>query len=322
MLLGWGRVAKNSNGRCNVARRYAVYDVFTDKKLSGNPLAVVFDADDLSPEAMHAIARETNLSETVFVCRPQTNGHAAKLRIFTPGRELPFAGHPTVGTAIALAEQDNGDKAQDLDVVCVLEEGVGPVRCAVRRRQGEATFAEFELPRRPIRVEMPLDRQGIADALTVNPGDLGFENHVPSIWSAGVPFLLIPLRNLSAIQNLEFVSTLWERAVPFVDGALASAYVYCRGGVNHHAKFHARMFSPDMGIAEDPATGAAVAALAGAIHSFDALPDGHHPVVVEQGVEMGRPSFIHLHIDTKGGEIAKARIGGQAVKVAEGILDI
>ncbi|WP_105431702.1 PhzF family phenazine biosynthesis protein [Neorhizobium sp. T6_25] len=307
-----------------MARRYSIYDVFTDRRLAGNPLAVILDGDDLADDKMQAIAREMNLSETVFVQSSANAAYAARLRIFTPGKELPFAGHPTVGTAVALAELNHrsGPAAgqPDMDLVCVLEENVGPVRCAVRLRAGEAGFAEFDLPRKPVQIELPLDRQGLADALSVKSTDIGFENHVASIWSAGVPFLMIPLHNLATVQNLEFDTALWEKAAPFVEGALASAYVYCRSGVNHQAKFHARMFSPDMGISEDPATGAAVAALSGAIRHFDALPDGHHPVLVEQGVEMGRPSLIHLHIDVKEGEIARARIGGQAIKVAEGTL--
>jgi len=303
-----------------VARSYSVYDVFTDRKLAGNPLAVIFDGDDLSDEAMQAITREINLSETVFV-QPATNpAYAAKLRIFTPGRELPFAGHPTVGTAVALAEWTHGATTRDL--VTVLEENVGPVRCAVRLREGEASFAEFDLPRKSQQAVMPLDKLGIADALSLKTSEIGFENHVPAIWSAGVPFLLIPVHDVGAAQRLEFDPQLWEKIVPFVDGALASAYVYCRGGVNHVAKFHARMFASGMGIVEDPATGSAAAALSGAIHYFDRLTDGHHPILIEQGVEMGRPSFIHLHIDVDGGVISNARIGGQAVRLASGTLDL
>ncbi|TCV66707.1 trans-2,3-dihydro-3-hydroxyanthranilate isomerase [Neorhizobium sp. R1-B] len=305
-----------------MARRYSIYDVFTDKKLSGNPLAVIFDADGLADETMQAIAKEINLSETVFVQPSENPAYAARLRIFTPGRELPFAGHPTVGTAVALAERDYRAGEVDLDLVCVLEENVGPVRCAVRLRAGEVGFAEFDLPRKSQRINLPLDRQGLADALSVKQSDIGFENHVASIWSAGVPFVMIPLHNIGVVRNLEFDPALWEKAAPFVEGGLASAYVYCRGGVNHQAKFHARMFSPDMGISEDPATGAAVAALSGAIRHFDSLPDGHHPILVEQGIEMGRPSYLHLHIDVKDGDIARGRIGGQAVRIAEGDLDI
>ncbi len=303
-----------------MSRRYAVYDVFTDKKLSGNPLAVIFDGDGLTDDMMQAIAKEMNLSETVFIQGAENPAYAARVRIFTPGKELPFAGHPTVGAAVALAERNHEGQAANLDLVCVLEETVGPVRCAVRLRPGEAGFAEFDLPKRPYRINLAFERQGLADAFSLKASDIGFENHVASVWSAGVPFLMIPLHSLAAVQQLEFDSNLWQKVAPFVEGSLASAYVYCRGGVHHQAKFHARMFSPDMGIPEDPATGSAVAALAGAIHHFDALPDGHHPVLIEQGIEMGRPSFIHLHIDVKEAAIAKARIGGQAVKLAEGTL--
>ncbi|MDL2397654.1 PhzF family phenazine biosynthesis protein [Rhizobium mayense] len=305
-----------------MARSFSVYDVFTDRKLAGNPLAVIFDAEGLSDRAMQDIAKEMNLPETVFVLPPQNPTHTASLRIFTPGRELPFAGHPTVGTAIALAERAHATHGGDVDLVSVLDERVGPVRCAVRLRQEKASFAEFDLPRKSQQIMLPLDRADIANALSLKITDIGFENHVPSIWSAGVPFLLVPVHDVGAAERMEFDPQLWEKTVPFVDGALASAFIYCRGAVNHTAKFHARMFPVGMGIVEDPATGSAVAALSGAINHFDRLPDGHHPVIVEQGVEMGRPSFIHLHIDIDGGDIANARIGGQAVCVAKGILEL
>ncbi|MGF0538494.1 PhzF family phenazine biosynthesis protein [Agrobacterium sp. ES01] len=305
-----------------MAREYSIYDVFTDQKLAGNPLAVIFDGEGLTAEAMQAIAGEIKLSETVFVQKAENTAYTARIRIFTPARELPFAGHPTVGTAIALAERNHADAGGSLDQVSVLEENIGPVRCAVRLRPGEASFAEFDLPRKPVKMDYILEKGGIANALSLKAGEVGFENHLPSVWSAGVPFLVVPVHNLRSVESLEFDPQMWERVAPYADGALSSAYVYCRGGIHHRARFHARMFGSGMGIAEDPATGAAVAALAGAIQHFDALPDGHHPMIVEQGVEMGRPSFIHLHIDSKDDEIVKARIGGQAVRVASGVLDL
>ena len=304
-----------------LSRRYAIYDVFTDTRLAGNPLAVVFDADGLEDEAMQRIAGEFNLSETVFVKEPENPAHTARLRIFTPGRELPFAGHPTVGAAVAIAEA-GAAAAEPQDQVSVLEENVGPVRCAVRRGGRTAAFAEFDLPRKSTRLDASFDRQALADAFSLKPGQIGFENHVPSLWSAGVAFVMVPVHDLAAAAAVEFDPTLWERCAPFAAGRLASAYLYCRGGVNHNARFHARMFAPDMGIAEDPATGAAVAALSGAIHFFDKLIDGHHPFLIEQGVEMGRPSHIHLHLDVAGGVIAAARIGGEAIRIASGTLDL
>lgn len=304
-----------------MSRRYAIYDVFTDTRLAGNPLAVVFDAEGLGDDAMQRIAGEFNLSETVFVLPPEKAGHTARLRIFTPGRELPFAGHPTVGAAIAIAEAGEGGP-EPRDQVSVLEENVGPVRCATRLAGGKVSFAEFDLPRKSARLDAAFDKQALADAFSLKPAQIGFENHVPSLWSAGVAFVMVPVHDLAAAVGVEFDPMLWERCAPFAEGRLASAYLYCRAGVNHNAKFHARMFAPDMGIAEDPATGSAVAALSGAIHFFDKLVDGHHPFLIEQGVEMGRPSLIHLHLDISGGTIAGARIGGEAVRIATGTLDL
>ncbi len=301
-----------------VARPYAIYDVFTSERLTGNPLAVVFEADGLDDRKMQAIAAEFNLSETVFVFQPTQPGHAARLKIFTPGRELPFAGHPTVGAAIAIAERKNG--ASNQDIVHVLEENIGPVRCAVRLKADATTFAEFDLPRKSVRLDAHFDRQALSDALSLKSTQIGFENHVPSFWSAGVPFVMVPLHDLAAVSAVDFDPVAWEQLAPLADGILASAYLYCRGGVNHTARFHARMFAPGLRMMEDPATGSAVAAFSGAIHHFDQLMDGHYPVLIEQGVEMGRPSLIHLHVDVHKGEIATARIGGEAVKIAGGEL--
>jgi len=295
-------------------RAYAIYDVFTSEGLSGNPLAVVFDGKGLSDSRMQAIAREFNLSETVFVTPPENPAHSARLRIFTPGRELPFAGHPTVGTAVALAELNH--EGAGLDLVSVLEENVGPVRCAVKLAAGEAGFAEFDLPKRSEQIQANIDLQKVADALCLSVSDIGFENHRPSVWSAGVPFAMVPVSDLRAAGSIAFDPGRWAAAV---DKTVA-AYIYCRGGVDHRASFHARMFAPDMGIAEDPATGGAVAAMSGAIQHFDALPDGHHAHLIEQGVEMGRTSHIDLHLEIKSQQVVHARIGGRAVRIASGSL--
>lgn len=301
-------------------RQYAIYDVFTAQSLAGNPLAVVFDGEGLDDDQMQAIAGEFNLSETVFVFPAENPSHTARLRIFTPGRELPFAGHPTVGTAIALTERAGG--IAPMDKVAVLEENVGPVRCAIRLRENEPAFAEFDLPSKSVhfKLEEGLDQQGIADALAISVRHVGFENHVPSIWSAGVPFLFVPVKDITTLGEMDFDPMAWERIAPFADGYIASAYVYTRG--QNGSTFCARMFSPDMGIAEDPATGSAAAALSGAVHHFDKLTDGYHSILIHQGVEMGRPSQIHLHIDIANGEIVSGRIGGQAVRIASGVLEL
>lgn len=301
-----------------MSRRYAIYDVFTAERLKGNPLAVVFDAEGLSDAAMQVIAGEFALSETVFVLPPDNPAHGARLRIFTPAHELPFAGHPTVGTAIALAEASH--PGATIDLVQVLEETIGPVRCAIRLGEGEPSFAEFDLPRRSEPLQAAFDRQAVADALGIKSTDVGFENHVPMLWSAGVPFVTIPVHDLAAAAAIEFDPAGWERIAPLAEGRLAAAYVYCRGGIHHQARFHARMFAPGMGIVEDPATGGAAAAFSGTINHFDQPTDGHHAFLIEQGVEMGRASYLHLHLDIAQSKVSAARIGGQAVKVAEGVL--
>lgn len=295
-----------------MVRDYAIYDVFTGTQLAGNPLAVVFDGAGLSDIRMQAIAGEFNLSETVFVRPPENPAHTANLQIFTPGRELPFAGHPTVGAAVALAERQHG--AGQFDLVSVLEEKVGPVRCAVRLGKNGSNFAEFDLPKLSEPMDVKLDPQTVADALCISAADIGFENHRLSTWNAGVPYVLVPVRDLAVAASIRFDPQRWRASAT----GTMSAYVYCRGGVDHLASFHARMFAPDLGIAEDPATGSAVAAMSGAIQHFDALAPGHHALMIEQGVEMGRPSQIHLHVESGAKGIDHARIGGQAVKIAEG----
>ncbi|MBB4120598.1 PhzF family phenazine biosynthesis protein [Martelella radicis] len=300
-------------------REYAIYDVFTAERYHGNPLAVVFNADGLDDEAMQTIACEFNLSETIFLFAPQHVSQSASARIFTPGGELPFAGHPTVGAAIALAERQHGSDTE-IDMVSVLGEKIGPVRCAVKLRQDAAGFAEFDLPKLSRRCDEVIAREKLAEALGIAVDEIGFENHVPTIWSAGVPFALVPLRNLGVAEKIEFDPRRWLSFAPLIDGLPVWAYVYTRGGVRHDAHFHSRMFAAEV-IVEDPATGSAAAAFSGAIQYFDAPGEGSHTFVIEQGVEMGRPSYLRLNLETgASGEISAARIGGQAVCVARGTL--
>lgn len=303
-----------------MALDYRIYDVFTDRPLAGNPLAVVDGAVQLDEAAMQAVAREFNLSETVFLLPPARSGHAAALRIFTPDVELPFAGHPTVGAAIAIAETRSGPQPEK-DLLIVLEERVGPVRCGVRLTP-EGNFAEFDLPRLPAEVTADIDRDMIAAALDLAPTEIGFENHVPTVWSSGVPFVFVPVAGLDAAKRARADGALWNEAAPEIDGRKAACYVYCRDTMNHDCQFHARMFAPSMGIAEDPATGAAAAAFAGVVNRFDTPVDGLLRLWIEQGIEMGRPSRIRLEIDVEAGGIVRARIGGSAVKIAEGRLHL
>jgi trans-2,3-dihydro-3-hydroxyanthranilate isomerase len=299
------------------SRKYLVYDVFTDKPLAGNPLAVVTDCEGLDAAAMQAIAREFNLSESVFILPADNPRHRARVRIFTPDYEMPFAGHPTVGSAVALAEQADDGVAAGM---FVLEEKVGPVRCAVTRSEG-ATFAEFDLPKLPERIDLSADAGVLGAALGLSPHEIGFENHRPSLWTAGVPYVAVPVANLDVAARVRFDNNAWMELAPSKgDGVVASAYVYCRDTLHHDSAFHARMFVPGNPSYEDPATGSAAAAFAGVIQHFDKPVDGLQRYWIEQGIEMGRPSRLRLEIDVEDGRIGGARIGGHAVKVAEGTL--
>ncbi|WP_159586542.1 PhzF family phenazine biosynthesis protein [Chelativorans xinjiangense] len=300
------------------ARRYQIYDVFTQQRLAGNPLAIVLDAEGLDEARMQKIAGEFNLSETVFVGPPENPVHTARIRIFTPRQELPFAGHPTVGTAIALSEQGDIGHGERTSIV-VLEENVGPVRCAVSSGNGTA-FAEFDLPRLPEPVAFDTPSEVVAAALGLSHHEIGFENHIISAWSAGVPYVCVPVANLKAAGRARLDAGLWEELAPSEGAVSGDPYVYCRETVNHDCAFHARMFAPGSGIPEDPATGSAAAAFAGAVVTHDGPVDGTHRHWIEQGIEMGRPSRIRLEIEVAGRAIEAARIGGAAVKVAEGSL--
>ncbi|MCB1500843.1 MAG: PhzF family phenazine biosynthesis protein [Bauldia sp.] len=301
-----------------MSRRYAILDVFTDSPLAGNQLAVVLDSEGLDQGAMQAIAKEFNLTETVFVRSAAKPMHSAAIRIFTPTRELPFAGHPTVGTAVLLGLDRAAAGLGDGPMVLVLEEEVGPVRCGVTPVSNRTGHAIFDLPRLPAERDPAPAREALAAALNLIPGEIGFENHLPCIFDAGLPFVFVPVRDLDATARARVNPAAWQEAF----GERGSAYVYCREVSDRDHHFHARMFAPALGIDEDPATGGAVAALAGVIARFDQPPGGTHRYVIEQGFEMGRPSLIRLEIDMEGGEVAEGRIGGDAVVVARGTLEV
>ncbi len=297
-------------------RAYHILDVFTNTPLAGNPLAVVHDSEGLDGARMQAIAREFNLSETVFVMPPDNPAHSAKVRIFTPTIELPFAGHPTVGTAIILARQrwgtgENGEQ----DGLVVLEEEVGPVRVGVVLKNG-ASFAEFDIPQKPAALDGETDTDLAAAALGLVPTEIGFENHKACRYTAGVDYDFVPVRDLAVLKRISVDTRTFDKA--FVS---RSAFVYTRETMSTESAFHARMFAPSDGIAEDPATGSAVAAFAGVVRQFDQPLGGVHQYRIEQGHIMGRPSHINLEIDVQGG-LHAVRIGGGAVVVAEGVIDV
>ena len=297
-------------------RRFYTLDVFTDRALAGNPLAVVLDSQGLTDVAMQAIAREFNLSETVFVLPPADPHQRASLRIFTPGRELPFAGHPTVGTAVLLGCLDHGPSHGT--VAFGLEEKVGLVPCAVEVTGDGRGLATFTLPRLPESLGEPGDRVALAAALGLKASEIGFPGHAPSIFSAGVGFTFVPVNGAEALARARPNLTHWKDAIRPADHA--NAFVYTNEVTEAGSAYHARMFAPDLGVGEDPATGGAVAAFAGAVMAFDRPRDGDHSLIVEQGYEMGRPSQITLGLTVKDEKLVRATIGGSAVVVGEGSL--
>nr|WP_137830056.1 PhzF family phenazine biosynthesis protein [Methylobacterium sp. L1A1] len=304
-------------------RRYAILDVFTGTPLAGNPLAVVLDSDGLDEATMQSIAREFNLSETVFVSAPAEGRHRAALRIFTPARELPFAGHPTVGTALLLALRDRSERAEveAADAVAFgLEERIGTVSCVVEAdADGRSGRARFKLPVLPTYLGEAPKAEALAAALGLSHSEIGFHRHHPSRHSAGPAFAFVPLASRDALDRARIDEAGLARLFRREADAL---YLYALDpeGIGH--QYQARMFAPRLGVREDPATGSAAAAFAGVLMQFEPLGDGTHDVLIRQGIAMGRPSAIALQLVITEGALRSAEIGGAAVLIAEGTLHV
>lgn len=303
-----------------MARRYHILDVFTQKPLAGNPLAIVSDCEGLDAAQMQKIAAELNLSETVFVLPARERGCAARLRIFTPKAELPFAGHPTIGAAVFLTGPEGGATARAEETTIALEEEIATVSCRVARRASEAAFASFGLPHLPVEIGTPDSPAHIAAALGLAPEDIGFADHRPSLYSAGLPTAFVPVAGLATIARARVEPSAFETVFSRLEAP--AAYLYTKDTVEPGHAFHARMFAPSLGIAEDPATGSAAGALAAVVAAFERPADGRHAYVIEQGFEMGRPSAITLSLDIEKGQLSAVSIGGHAVIVGRGTLDL
>jgi trans-2,3-dihydro-3-hydroxyanthranilate isomerase len=303
------------------AMRYRFYtaDVFTDRALGGNPLAVFPDGRDLSSEQMQRVARELNLSETVFVCPAERPRHTRRLRIFTPSAELPFAGHPTIGTAHVLASI--GEIALERDVTnIVFEEGVGPVPVRIHARDGRPIFAQLAAPRLPEFGPPPPSLETIAATVSLYPSDLLRAEAGPQAVSCGVPFLFVPVRDKEAIRRVRVNREQWERSLSSYWAP--HLYVFAYDAEVNGSSLRARMFAPALGIEEDPATGAAATALAGYLGVRDGRSDATLRWRIEQGFEMGRPSILHVEADKRDGAIISIRVGGASVLVSEGTMEV
>jgi len=293
--------------------RYFICDVFTERRFGGNPLAVLPDARGLTPEQMQRIAREFNFSESTFVLPPERGG-TRRVRIFTPTKELPFAGHPNVGTAFVLATI--GDVAGG---EVVFEEPAGPVPVAISRRNGRV-FCELRAPE-SLSTGNAASAAQIAAAVSLSPGDVLSKTHAPQIASAGLPFLFAELRDRAALERArgrgEGVDALVEA------GLNPDVFVYVRdGAASDGFDVRARMFAPLDGVPEDPATGSANCALAGLLASHDPRRDGEIRYRIAQGVEMGRPSVLEARVTKTGGRVGEIRIGGDSVMVSEGTIEV
>jgi trans-2,3-dihydro-3-hydroxyanthranilate isomerase len=292
-------------------RRYVTIDVFTDRAFGGNPLAVVLDAAGLSAARMLAVTREFNYAETTFVLPPADPAHDARVRIFTPGGEIPFAGHPNVGTAVVLARRAGHPAPARM----VFEEQAGLVPLDLMVVAGEPVGAELTAPA-PFQRGADLPPATIADALGLSADDVTARRHAPTVASVGLPLLFAELATRDALR----------RATP--DGAALKA---CLSGVSAQGVLlytcdgsdaEARMFSPLISGLEDPATGSAAVALAALLAAISAEPDTRLSLRISQGVDMGRPSLLRARAIKEGGRLVSAHVGGHAVEMMHGTFSL
>jgi len=294
-------------------------DVFTEAVLAGNPLGVVLDARGLADDEMQAIAREMNLSETTFVLPPTRPGCLVRVRIFTPGRELPFAGHPTIGTAWVLATEGVTGGATRF----ALDEGIGPVDVELEGDPKRPSFvwmhhrdATFEPPVR--------DRAGVAAALSLDERDLLPEAPIQT-GSTGNAFLYVPLRDRATVDRASLDQRRIEAVVP--DTARIGVFVLAPDPDPAARRVYSRMFAPAHGVTEDPATGSASGALGAylALHGFAAPDRGASTmrIVSEQGTKMGRRSLVHITLALRApGVVGDIRVGGAVVPALDGRLTL
>jgi trans-2,3-dihydro-3-hydroxyanthranilate isomerase len=297
---------------------FHTYDVFTSRRFAGNPLAIVEEADGLSTEQMQTIAREFNLSETIFVMKPRDAANTASVRIFFPTAEIPFAGHPTVGCAIHLAARKYKDGCS-FETTIRLEEVAGLVPVKVSRI-GDAPRAQFTAPVTPFAVDHPLPSiETVARALGLSPSDIGFDGHGLGLFQGGPRFFYVPLNSRQALSQAKPQEPHWTAMVSAM--GIGNAYLYVRGGDGSDTQFRGRMYAPGDGIPEDPATGSATAILAAQLLAAEKLGDGTQRWKLEQGYEMGRPSDLWLEADVAGAKLVAVRVAGQAVQISSGVLE-
>jgi trans-2,3-dihydro-3-hydroxyanthranilate isomerase len=299
--------------------RYLHYDVFTDRLFGGNQLAVFLDGRGLAAKVMQAVAHEMNFSETTFILPAETSGTDFRLRIFTPATEMPMAGHPTIGSAFALARAGVLEAARKNFVFGL---NLGPTPVALTWHGGDLTFASMT-QLLPTFSEPIADLAGAAGAVGLPPTAVAGAGLPVQVVSCGVPYLLIPLATRhavdSAASNPEAIDAFCRAAA--VDTSGIVLFSPERG--DDKATVYSRMFAPGVGVAEDPATGSAGGPLGCYLVRHKVVaPDKAGAILNLQGVKMGRPSHLHVSIGVEAGEITSVRVGGEAVLVGEGTLYI
>ena len=296
--------------------RYFTCDVFTDTRFGGNQLAVLPEAEGLSDLQMQQIAREFNFSETTFVLPPEA-GHTRRVRIFTPPREVPFAGHPNIGTAFVLATM-GAFGPLDGPASVTFEEQAGLVPIAIEKREGGRIWCELTAPQ-GLTLGRTVSVQAVAAAVSLSADDILTTAHAPQMASVGLPFLIAELRDRGALERARPDITALEGLV--ADGIeLPDLHLYVK--TSDGFDIRARMFAPMDGVPEDPATGSANCALVGLLSHLDEAAGGTFSWRIAQGVEMGRPSVLEARSEKRHGEVVNVWIGGHSVMVSEGLIEV
>jgi trans-2,3-dihydro-3-hydroxyanthranilate isomerase len=293
--------------------RYYICDVFTETLFGGNPLAVLPDARGLDGEQMQRIAREFNFSESTFVLPAEADGDR-RVRIFTPNVEVPFAGHPNIGTAFVLAVTGELDGRDEV----VFEEAAGKVPVTLAR-DGDRLRCELAAPE-ALTLSEPVSAELIAAALSLEPEDIVTETHLPQAASVGLPFIMAELPDTDTLARARIDAGMFD--VVAEHGLPPDIHMYVHGGDGDEYDIRARMFAPLDGVPEDPATGSANCALSALLAHYAPEDSGRYRWRILQGAEMGRPSVLEARAEKRNGRVTGAWIGGTAVPFAEGWLEI
>jgi trans-2,3-dihydro-3-hydroxyanthranilate isomerase len=295
--------------------RYYICDVFTDTRFGGNQLAVLPEAEGLTDHQMQQIAREFNFAETAFVF-PSEIGHTRKVRIFTPATEMPFAGHPNIGTAFSLATAGEFGEIET-SIQVTFEEKAGPVPIAIQRREGQAIWCELAAPE-TLSLGKTVPSELVASAVSLTQRDIVTTTHVPQFASVGLPFLMTELKDRSALKRARIQ---WDGVEAIAAlGVTPDIHLYVQSADDFDVR--ARMFAPMDGVPEDAATGSANCALAAFLGHTDEKPSGEFRFRIAQGVEMGRPSVLEARAEKREGVVVAAWIGGSCVAVSEGEIEV